>query len=108
MRNGPLRHRVRVETLARARDRFGGRTGTGWTLLAEVWASVDPELSRAQLLYSQQIEQAITHAVRLHYIAGVTVDSRIIHEDRVLEVVSVRDPGERHRDLELLCREVVA
>jgi len=42
-RIGALRERVTIETFSSTEDTLGGRSSTGWTALATVWARVMPQ-----------------------------------------------------------------
>jgi SPP1 family predicted phage head-tail adaptor len=102
---GALRHRITIERVTETQDSFGG-TVTTWPILATMWASVEPLSGREQLL-AQQVQAEVTHRVRVRYVAGVTAKMRITFGDRHFEILSVINPEERNRELELMCKELV-
>lgn len=74
--------------------------------LAEVWASVEP-LSGREYFLARQVNAEATVRVRIRYRAGITPRMRVKYGSRSLEIVSVIDPGERHEELHLMCKELV-
>jgi len=109
VRAGRLRHRVQLQGHTNredARDSYGGVTVT-WNTLATVWAAVEPAGGREQ--YRTQAERAeLTHLVVVRYRPDLTpVDRVVLGGGRALDVEAVVNPGERNRELHLLCRENV-
>lgn len=105
MRPGQLRHFVTIQNPSESQDAYGDVTDTQ-VVVDEVWASIEP-LQGAELFAAQQVDPTISYRVRMRYTDEVTAKSTIVHETRTLEVVSVMDNGERHIELELLCKEAV-
>ncbi len=103
MRAGKLKHKVTVEEPREARGETGQVT-TSFQPLATTWASIEP-LSGRELIAADQAQSETTIRVRMRYLAGVTNECRIVHGTRVLQIVSVIDPEDRHAELELMCRE---
>lgn len=105
MRAGRLRHRVTLQQLTQVPDGGGGYT-EDWTDVATVWAAVEP--LRGQERYeAQQVQATLSHRITIRYRAGVEPSMRVVHDGRVFNVLSVIDPQERHRELQLLVEEVV-
>lgn len=108
MQAGKLRKRVEIqEPVGTSRDVAGAKKGKdrqAWTTRARVWAAVEP-LSGRELFNAQQAQPLVSHRVRLRYVAGVKSKMRVKHEGRHLNIETVIDPEERHRELELLCTE---
>lgn len=102
---GRLRHRVTLQAPVESADEYGGTARASWRDVALVWADVQPELSGRELMMAQQVESVVTHRVTLRYRSDVSTASRLVFQGRVLEVVQVIDPEERHRWLDLLCAE---
>lgn len=71
-----------------------------------VAASVEP-LEGNELLRAEQFESTLTHRVRTRYYAGVRPHWRIQYGSRVFDIKHVIDPEERHRELEMMCQELV-
>lgn len=49
-----------------------------------------------------------THVVTVPYRAGISTQTRILVDGRVLNITSVQDPEERHVELLLVCQEAIA
>jgi SPP1 family predicted phage head-tail adaptor len=109
MRAGTLRHRVKIQKNNGTAGDYGEQSDN-WQTVAEpdgvVWASVSP-LSGRELLLAQQVNAEATIRVSMRYWKGLTTDHHILHGTRELAIVSIVDRDDRHRDLELMCREAV-
>lgn len=105
MRPGNLRHRVTLQQLSRIDDGAGGYIET-WIAVATVWADVYP-LKGQELYQAQQVQANLSHRVTIRYRAGVEPSMRLQYGTRTLAIEAVIDPEERHRELILMCSEVV-
>jgi SPP1 family predicted phage head-tail adaptor len=112
LRAGSLRHRVTLQSLGTRTDDGMG----GGSILpvdeATLNASIEP-LSGEERLEAGQLETALTHRIRTRFIPGVKPHWRVRYIDRyagerVFDIDSVIDPEERHRELELMCTELVS
>jgi len=102
---GKLRHRIAIESPTRSKNEFGEEV-EGWSVLAEVRASVEP-LSGRELWQAQQVAAQVSHRVQIRYRPGVEPEQRVCHRGRHLEISVVRNIEERNEWLELLCIEKV-
>jgi head-tail adaptor len=118
MEFGQLRHRVTLDNpSAPIADTDGGQTylwppDGGIRLGARVPASVAPDTERnLERRVAKTVEGIGTYLVRLRYLAGVTLETRVIFHDgptdRTLWVNGIHDDG-RHAVLALSCAERVA
>jgi SPP1 family predicted phage head-tail adaptor len=112
MRAGNLRHRITLQSLGERTDDGMG----GGSILpvdeATLNAAIEP-LSGNELLEAEQLEAQLTHRIRTRFIPGVKPHWRVRYIDkhageRVFDIDSVIDPEERHRELELMCTELVS
>lgn len=107
---GKLRHRLRVERATRSRDPHGG-SSLAWTLVDERWGDVQM-VSASEYRDSRLADATITHRVTMRYMpeldSGAANSYRMIwtnRDDRVLNVVGVRDVDGKKRGLEVDCVE---
>lgn len=105
MRSGPLRNRITVQKAVETQDSIG-EPDVSWVEYLQAWASVEPITSREYFDANRQNGE-ITHKVRLRYRPGITHKMRVKYGARILDIESIIDARERHRSLELLCRENV-
>lgn len=105
MKPGNLRHRVTIQQLTRTDDGAGGYIET-WTAVATVWADVYP-LKGNERYEAQQVQANLSHRVTIRYRAGIVPSMRLQYGTRTLNIEAVIDPEERHRELVLMCSEVV-
>ena len=97
------RHRVVIEQATGTPDAAGQLIPT-WRTFADADAQIDPIASSERIRAGEQIG-VLTHRVRLPFIDGVTRDMRLRFGSRVLNIHSITVPGERRRELDLLCEE---
>ena len=76
--------------------------GVGGILLLVLWMIVRGELRTTQEGHFQAIRLA---RVTIRYREGIKSKMRVAIGSRILEIVSVIDVDERHRQLDLLCEE---
>ncbi|MED1786151.1 phage head closure protein [Brevibacillus laterosporus] len=96
MRIGSLRHRITIQE----------RIGLVFQDFAKVWSSIEP-ISAKEKLERADMEQSITHRIRIRYRKGLTSTMRVIYKDRLFSVESIIDPTERQKELELICEELL-
>lgn len=108
MRIGPLRQRLRIQSLTETRTDAGGVTET-WADDAIVWASVRP-LTGHEYLEARRVDAVVSHEVRIRYRSGLTPSHRFAFDndtDRVLNIISMFNVDERGRELVVMCKEDV-
>lgn len=105
---GTLRHRVAIEQPPTpAADEYGHNDETrDWIVFATVWAAVVP-LSGREFWRAESVQSDLTHTVTTRWLDGVTPQMRVRHNDRLLNIDSVIDVGERRKELQLMCKEAV-
>lgn len=106
MQAGRLRHQITLQQPTKGRDARGGITETWVTFKANVWAGVEPIKGR-EYFESQQVNAEVSHRIVLRYLQGVNPRMRVLWGTRIFRIESVIDPEERHRELQLMCIEVV-
>lgn len=105
--SGKRRHRVRLENPTLTTDGDGGYTAV-WSLLTPgvAWASVEPATAqRMERFGANAVTANASHVVEMPYHSGVTIQTRLIFNGRVLTVVGLQNPAERNIDLILACTE---
>lgn len=106
MRAGELRHKVTLQDLGtRVDDGYGGGT-IPLVEVADVWASIEP-LTGHERLQAGQFDTSITHRIRIRYYAAIRPHWQVRFGTRVFDIKSVADKYERHREVELMCEELI-
>lgn len=106
---GKLRHRITFQRENSTDDGSGGFTDP-WanpTTVTTVWAEVKP-MSARERLHSAQLDNPITHEIRIRFRSGLSETDRIVFENRILNIRSIIDPDERSRWLMISAVENVA
>lgn len=112
---GELRQRISIQRRSESSDGHDGVTET-WATTFSRWPARVTPLTGRDLVNAQQIDPRLSHEVRVRYWAAYPTDlaggrARLLYHDvadRTFEIVGPpRDVDERHRELRMLCREVV-
>lgn len=129
IRIADLRHLITVQYLdpEAGEDEYGAPI-SAWVNLGRLWSMVEP-LTGREYFAAQQLQAEITHRITTRYHPGwhtayafitpaqlvpasdqmgVSPQCRITLGSRAFDILSVVDLEERHRWLELRCREKVA
>jgi SPP1 family predicted phage head-tail adaptor len=98
------RHRVTLQQRATVVDNEGFATEQ-WQDWVTVWAAVEPIRGR-EYFAAAAVNAQNDVRIRIRYRPGVTPDMRVVYGQRVFDIQSVIDVDERHREIQLMCREV--
>ncbi len=106
MRAGQLRHKIKIQQKTTTKDSEGIPFET-WTDFAAVWAAIEP-LQGREFFSAQAVNAQVTTRIRIRYQAGISPTMRVSYGTRVFDIQAVIDVEERHRELQLMCQEVIA
>lgn len=104
MNIGELNKRVTLQHQVKTSDGMGGYSVT-WTDSAEVWAAIWP-VSASEIVKGDRSGMEITHRIRIWYRPEITSAWRIQRGERYFNIISIVNPSESNRLLDLLCKEV--
>ena len=105
MNAGYLRHRCWIKGPTHTADGYGGVTTT-WGTVTVCWGALEPLRGR-EWMESGLENSEISAKYRMRYVSSITPTMQLYYGSRTFEIVSVIDPGERHRELELMLKELV-
>ena len=106
IRAGELREQVIFERATKVSDGQGGYRKE-WSTFIVTRAAIWP-LSAKQVVQHNQLENKVTHRVRIRYQKDITSDLRINHEGRIFYFEGPPlNIDEKNRVIDLLCREEV-
>lgn len=103
MRLGKLRQRVTLQKPVKAIGDYGADDIT-WTDVATIWANVMP-LRGNEYYASMREETGVDFRIYIHYRTDVSHGWRLTYEGDEFDIVAAIDPDERHKYLELMCKE---
>ena len=103
MRAGDLRHRIELQATTKASDSMGGFTNT-WVTQATVWAGIWP-ISASEQIQAAQAIMTISHRIRIRYRDNVKASFRIKFGTRYFNIVSIINPSEANKHLDLMVKE---
>jgi head-tail adaptor len=108
---GRYRHVVRLESPGDpVPDGDGGYTESWAPLNPATWACmIRPANARdLETIGAGTVLSQATHVVEGRYHAGITTETRLIRDGRVLNVIYVGNRAERGITTDLICAEVIA
>ena len=97
MRVGELGHRVILQQQTLSRDGFQENVAT-WTDVARVWAAVEPNAGR-RYFEALQANAEVSGVVRIRYRIDIDPTWRLSHNSRTLEIVAIKNPQERNKEM---------
>lgn len=107
MNSGALRHSIELQAYTSTPDGMGGTQDTWTTQGSAVRAGIWP-VSVSEQRKAASPTAVGTHQIRIRYYAGLSAAWRVKFSTRYFSIVSVVDKEERHVQMDLLCREVMA
>lgn len=108
MEAGKLNKRVVIQksvTGSPAVNSFG-EPNVSWEELGTVWAAVEP-LRGSEFWAQQQIQSEIMVRIRIRYRDDVEAGMRVYYNSKYYPIMSIIDPQEWHKELQLMCSEGV-
>ena len=106
LRTGRLRETVTIQQVTLTRDSHG-QPIESWSSFATWRCEIAPVRGR-EYFAAQQFAADTSHKLTGHWISGVLPTMRIAHGSRTFRIESVINVGERNRELELMCVEVLS
>lgn len=98
-----LNKRVTIRQEGNTDDGMGGFI-EGWSDLVTVWAGIRPRQAD-EFEEAEGIENEITHVVTIRYRTGIEPSMEVKYGAREFQILSVINPYEANRYLELVCVE---
>ncbi len=96
MRSGQLRHPIEIQQLTQTTDGVGGFTES-FTTIHTPWASIRSATS-VEIFNASQLQNVITHVIRIRFIADLRADHRILFETREFQIISIMDDQEHEHE----------
>lgn len=104
---GDLRHQITIQQMADTTDDYGTPVETDeWNTFATVWAAINP-LTGREYIQTQNVIPDLTATIKIRYLPGVTTRMRVLYGTRVFDIKAVIDVEEHHREMQLMCAEVI-
>jgi len=103
MRAGELRHRVILQQPTLTRDDFGENIPT-WTDIATIPAAVEPNAGR-RYYEALQANAEVQGVVRIRYRSDIDPTWRLSHNSRTLQIIAIKNPQERNKELLIYYKE---
>jgi len=94
---------ISIQQKAKVKDSVGSWSET-WSEVIKTRAAIWP-VSAGEQVKNQQVENQITHKVRIRYQAGIIPEMHIVYNSRVFEIISIINVQEENRWLDLICTE---
>ena len=106
MNAGALRHRCWIKSPTHTDALGDGDIATTFGTVTVCWGSLEP-LKGREWIESGMENSEITGKFRMRYFASIDPTMQLYFGSRTFEIISVIDPDERHKELELMVKELV-
>ena len=100
---GAFRRLLTLETAARLDDGCGGFT-VSWVASVTVWADV-MALAGREALEADRVVASVSHRITLRHLASLLPSAQLRDGTRIYDILAVRDPDGRRRELTCDCVE---
>jgi SPP1 family predicted phage head-tail adaptor len=87
-------------------DSYGQPVDDYTPVISSIWASIEPATGRT-FYAAEQAQTDVRIKVTIEYCTGITNDMVVFYGTRKLQIASVDDYKEQHRELILMCRELI-
>ncbi|PHA00939.1 head-tail adaptor protein [Bacillus pseudomycoides] len=77
-----------------------------WQDVITIWAAVKP-LKGREFWQAASVNAENTIRIEIRYRKDITNDMRILYDNRILEITNIIDVDEKHREIHLMCKEVL-
>ncbi len=105
IRSGQLRQRIQIQSRSDVPS-ASGEPAAVWSLVAEVWASVEPLLGR-EFFAAQERSSTVPTKFRIRYLAGLVPRMRIIWAGRWFDIRAVQQVGGLKVEMLVMADELV-
>lgn len=105
MRVSDLDKIINIEAPTRTPDNMGGFTVTFPTKYSGIYAAIWP-ISAKEQSQADQTTMMVTHRIRIRYKAVMRAGWRVKYGNRYFNIVSIINPNEANKMLDMLCVEV--
>lgn len=103
MRIGSLNKRIELQYATKSPDGAGGFS-TSYVVAATVYAAVWPT-SANEVKAANAVTMVVSHRIRIRYRSGIKSNWRLKMGNRYFNIVSIIDPSEGHKFLDIMCKE---
>jgi SPP1 family predicted phage head-tail adaptor len=97
---GKLRQKIDILQPTGVQDSAGGISLADYTVLATVWASIEPT-GGTETLAAGSETSVVTHRIEIRYIAGLNASMQVGFSGRKFQITAVENPDERTKKLYL-------
>jgi SPP1 family predicted phage head-tail adaptor len=100
---GSLNKRIILQYQTKVKSATGATT-VSWADGSTIWAAIWP-ISANEAMRSGQLTLEITHRIRIRYRSDIKGSWRIKFGDHYFSIVSLINPNQANKTLDLLCKE---
>jgi SPP1 family predicted phage head-tail adaptor len=107
MNPGKLRHKINIQQELVTQNSFGEPTQAWVNFLSGIYCSIEP-IRGKEYFSADMVNAEVTTRIRMRYFAGIKSKMRIKFENRYYDIIDVIDILESHKELQLMCKEVIS
>ena len=108
MNPGELRNKITIKVQPADQDNYGGKIDDTelWNDFITCFAAIFPIAGR-EFFIAQQVNASVTTRIKIRYISSITPGMRVVFGEKVYDIKAVLDIEERHKEIHLMCEELV-
>ena len=100
-----MRHRITIEIVSRSQNEIG-EWYDSWSTWATVWGSIEPN-SGKRYFEAMQANSEVQGTIIIRYRTGVLPTMRVKYGGRTFKILSIVQPKENMKELQLLYKEAL-
>lgn len=108
MNIGSLKHKITIKVQPISPNSYGEEITDilQWNDFANLYASISPSSGR-EFYAAQQINNRINTIFIIRFIQGIIPSMKVLYGTRAFNILSAPDIEERHKEIHLICEEVL-
>lgn len=103
---GELKHKIDIQQKSNTKDSEAVVNDSWPNFYSGVWSAIEPNDGR-EYFSSQAFNSEITTLIKIRFLPGITSSMRIAKGTKIYDIQYVIDYKEQHRELHLMCKEVI-
>lgn len=108
MNPGELRNKIIIKVQPANQDSYGSKIEDTllWNDFITCWSAILP-ISGREFFTAQQVNATVTTRIKIRYISAIIPGMRVLFGIKTYDIKAVIDIEERHKEIHLMCEEMV-
>lgn len=98
--------KISIKKPVTTQDSYGQLTDGYDNIALNIWASVSPLIGK-EYFAAEQVKSEVSIKIGIEHMHGIDRTMHVFYGNRKFEIISIIDPHEQHRELVLMCKELL-